>query len=58
MEQDVVKIPIPHDHKHGNHNPDACAECARIRIAQADKRGETPDMHDLMILKDHYGGYW
>jgi hypothetical protein len=39
-------------------NTDACVECAKLRIAEADRTHSTPDFHDLVLVKENYGGYW
>ena len=47
-----------YEHDEGVHNPDVCIACVASRIKAADDRHETPDWHDVALLKSHYGGNW
>lgn len=47
-----------YDHEKELHNPDSCIACVVERIREAKRLGETPDMHDLEILKNYHGGNW
>ncbi len=52
------ELSFPHTCKSTGSNSEVCLACIETRIKKSEYYHETPDMHDLMLLKDAYGGYW
>ena len=43
---------------HSCDNTEDCVECAKQRLKEAEYYGKTPDIHDCILVKESYGGYW